>query len=491
MNKKISRIIATALSAVMLLTSTPVFASSIGSIASDPSIGSDIAQGQKTEYAEVGVGNSSTNVYLTIDDSNIRVGVPTSIIMSGTANENNTYQGKYSVSVSGDMTGDKELVVEPMGYAVNLKQEGKNDIIAGISQDQTVFSSEDLANNTKTNGNVDAYSLTGGTWKGATSFEISLRDREKYSMTYLYVSTTGSDETGDGSADNPFATIYHANSVISDNSKENRYTIKVADGTYTDLQERYAGIIYDEYSGSDKHMMGVKCKDYVYYEGNTENPEKCVIQLDGLYGYDEEDKVTNNCNSKSAFHIGDKTHTSIKGFKSVAKNCRYALHIETGNGGNSPAPSEYTIENCIFEWYGKPDLIDGQSSAETGVVATGSGFEEQGLFKNCEFYNYDEAIPKNALIYTNHDNPATFDGNGGTIIFENCYFYAQAETKDYLTVSFSTKTNGHYLTPLNCILVNCCGNKQIQFRNEGKVDSLVEFNAYGSNMKSTQNIIVK
>lgn len=474
------------------MSATPVMASSIGSVATDPSIGEDTVQQTQTEYSEVGVGNSNTSVYLTIDNSDLTVTVPTSIIIDGTPNKNATYQGFYSVGVKGDMAGDQELVVRPKSYEVTLHQEGMNDVTGGISQDQTAFSSKDVANETVTQGNVDAYSLRAGSWAANFTFEIFTQSREDYNMTYYYVSPDGNDETGDGSIEKPFATIYHANSVISDNSAENRYTIKVADGVYTDLQERYAGVIFDEYEGSDKNMMGVKCKDYVYYEGNIENPENCVIKLDGLVGYDDEDKITANCNTKCAFHIGNNTHTSIKGFKSVAKNCRYALHIETGNGSNSPVPSEYSIENCIFEWYGRPDLVDGNSAASTGIVATGSGFEEKGLFKNCEFYNYDEAIPKNELIYTNHDNPSTYDGNGGTIIFENCYFYAHADGKDYLTISFDTKTaSGHYLTPLSCTLVNCCGNKQIQFRNEGKADSLIEFNSYGSNMKSTQNIIIK
>lgn len=58
----------------------------------------------------------------------------------------------------------------------------------------------------------------------------------------IYVSTTGSDTSGDGSEEKPFATIYHANETITDNSYTKRYRIIVLPGTYTDLQDKYTGI---------------------------------------------------------------------------------------------------------------------------------------------------------------------------------------------------------------------------------------------------------
>ena len=89
-------------------------------------------------------------------------------------------------------------------------------------------------------------------------------------MNYLYVSNTGDDETGDGTETNPYATIYHANEMITDNNELNQYTIIVKSGIYTDLQEKYAGT----YSGV---FEGVRCKDYVFYQSeDIMHPENCI-----------------------------------------------------------------------------------------------------------------------------------------------------------------------------------------------------------------------
>jgi len=50
----------------------------------------------------------------------------------------------------------------------------------------------------------------------------------------LYVSKSGSDDTGNGSAGNPFLTIAYALSVISGSSSDNRFAIYVSPGEYSD-----------------------------------------------------------------------------------------------------------------------------------------------------------------------------------------------------------------------------------------------------------------
>lgn len=160
--KKIKRFFAGFLSSVMILSAMPAFAASTGSVASDKSIGSDTVQGASTSYEEVGVGSSKTNVYLTVDNSNIKVGVPTTIILNGSPNENGEYVAQYAVSVSGDISGGSILTVEPSDNEVALHQAGKDDITATITQSQTQFSSDDLKNNLITQGTVSATALTAG-----------------------------------------------------------------------------------------------------------------------------------------------------------------------------------------------------------------------------------------------------------------------------------------------------------------------------------------
>lgn len=181
--KRIKRFFAGFLSSVMILSAMPAFAASTGSVVSDKSIGSDTVQGASTSYEEVGVGSSKTNVYLTVDNSNIKVGVPTTIILNGSPNENGEYVAQYGVSVGGDISGGSILTVEPTDNEVALQQAGKDDMSATISQSQTQFSSDDLKNNLVTQGTVSATALTAGSWNGQTSFNIQLNQIEWYDIT--------------------------------------------------------------------------------------------------------------------------------------------------------------------------------------------------------------------------------------------------------------------------------------------------------------------
>ena len=232
-------------------------------------------------------------------------------------------------------------------------------------------------------------------------------------MNYLYVATDGNDINGDGSIENPFATIYHANEVITDNSKENQYTIIVKNGTYTDLQTRYSGVIWQTGDG----YQGVVCKDYVHYQSeNPLRPDLCKIIWDGITGLQNSDRTNNNTSPKCAFHISKNTHTSIKGFYIEAKNTRYCMHIETTD---STVPCEWLIENCIFKWNGIPDLID--ASGIRPVIGIGTTLGEVGVVKNCKLINNDSS--NNCWIVQTHDNsnnPSMSIKVGCKYTFENC-----------------------------------------------------------------------
>lgn len=165
MNKKTNKILAACLSGVMLLSASPVMAAPV--------------------IQEVGEGSAKTDVYLNIDDANIIAGVPTTIIVDGKANENGENIGEYSVSAHGDMAGNKELTIAPESNEITLTQKGKADVTASITQDQTVFSSEDLASGAASNGKVSAV-LSAGNWTGGTNFIISMSTLLMPGYTTLY-----------------------------------------------------------------------------------------------------------------------------------------------------------------------------------------------------------------------------------------------------------------------------------------------------------------
>lgn len=242
----------------------------------------------------------------------------------------------------------------------------------------------------------------------------------------IYVATTGDDTTGDGTSSHPYATIYKANSVITDNSEYNRYIVKVADGTYTDLQTRYAG-------SADPNLQGVICKPWVSYVGNTKNPENVVIEWDGSTGYAEGVFNYNTYGiKKCAFHItmasiNDVGERRVAGFNIKAKNTRYAIHVEANGFGMG---FHWSIEDCIFEWDGVPA---DPSAITPAAIGTGSGHFEKGKVARCKIIN--TASPNKA--FRNHDSAYKYsndifregaditlesvDCGGGEVVFRDLY----------------------------------------------------------------------
>ena len=230
----------------------------------------------------------------------------------------------------------------------------------------------------------------------------------------IYVSVDGNDENGDGTEENPFATIFHANETITDNSETNRYRIIVKKGTYTDLQTKYAGV-------DGTYYQGVTCKSYVTYESeDTSRPDLCVLEWDGSVGYTK--PVTDaNCVNKCLFHIKDNSQgVYIKGFTFKSKNTRYCMHVETVG---STIPCDWHFENCVFEWGGRPDEDD-DGTVTRACVGTGYSMLEFGEFVNCIF-KCTNTNSANHMIFQTHDNTDPDFSSikcGEHIRFENCFF---------------------------------------------------------------------
>lgn len=257
----------------------------------------------------------------------------------------------------------------------------------------------------------------------------------------IYVATTGSDTEGNGTKEKPYATVLKANDVITDASEKNKYEIIVADGTYTDLQEKYKG-----QNGSD--YQGVMAKSYVTYKSQSNNPEKCIFIWDGGVGYDIISNDT--CTNKCFFHINSQTiDTVIKGFKFVGSNLRYCLHFES-NCLTTPY-----IENCIFDWHGR------DFSPKTGsVIGMGGCIFSHITFKDCKFLN-----SQNDAGIQWHDNTYPYDWvnaryepeglcpRGAVIECIDCLF-------DNLNIQMRSQNEDR---PMPCCLIlkNCGGLKNV------------------------------
>lgn len=236
-----------------------------------------------------------------------------------------------------------------------------------------------------------------------------------YAMNYLYVSNDYDEDT-DGFGVTKFNSILSANDSITDNNYHNRYTIIVAQGTYTNLQDKFAGM-------SDVGLVGyrgVMMKDYVYYESeNIYNPQATIIKWDGATGFDKSTLKSEDIIKKCPFHLDLNVHTHIKGFTFDCKNIRYALHLESGGTGYA---TEWTVANCIFKWGGRADCVDYADKTTVPVFGCGHSFGEVGLIENCKI------IPTHCTIgYQNHDNAdnSSFGlhmKTGSNITIRNCDF---------------------------------------------------------------------
>lgn len=257
----------------------------------------------------------------------------------------------------------------------------------------------------------------------------------------IYVATTGSDTEGNGTKEKPYATVLKANDVVTNASEKNKYEIIVADGTYTDLQEKYKG-----QNGSD--YQGVIAKSYVTYKSESNNPEKCIFIWDGGVGYDTISNDT--CTNKCFFHINSETiNTVIKGFKFVGSNLRYCLHFES-NCLTTPY-----IENCIFDWHGR------DFAPKNGpVIGMGGSIFSHITFKDCKFLN-----SQNDAGIRWHDNTYPYDWINGRYEPEGlCPKGAVIECIDCLFEGLNVQVRSQNEDrPMPCCLIlkNCGGLKNV------------------------------
>lgn len=266
-----------------------------------------------------------------------------------------------------------------------------------------------------------------------------------YAMHYLYVSNDYNEDT-EGFGKTKFNSILSANNSISDNSYHNRYTIVVMAGTYTDLQDKYAGM-------SDVGLVGyrgVMTKDYVYYESeNIYNPAATVIKWDGATGFDKSTLKSEDIIKKCPFHLDLNVHTHIRGFTFDCKNIRYGMHLESGGTGYA---TNWDVTKCTFKWGGRADCVDYANKTTVPVFGCGHSFGEVGLIQDCKI------IPTHCTVgYQNHDNADNSDFGlpikvGAKITFKDCDFGGTEIQARTLKGAYADTPN--VLTIDNCINIS-------------------------------------
>ena len=309
MNKKI---LSLCIASTMLLSALPttVLAASVGSTDTDKNIGSDSVQNQQTQYANFHESNAETEVYLTVDDSELLVSVPSTVILDGTPDDNGQYIGKYSVGVKGDMAGNKVVIVEPDTNVVSLRQDGKINNDATISQTQTDFNTDDFRDETVTDGTITATGLTAGSWNSEFNFNISIsKDGLPAGYTTLYeydLSATENDDVKayyavpikntapiDSSTPSLFSTralsnenVIEYNGVRYELSDEDTLVITGEGNMTENLISKLYG--YQEIMDAVETKFGFKCSTYSTYEeeslaGTNEGQILCLFKQNSIY----------------------------------------------------------------------------------------------------------------------------------------------------------------------------------------------------------------
>ena len=170
-----------------------------------------------TEINEV--KTSETEVYAVIG-SNFFVTLPKTIKLDST-----TKSGNYTVSVSGDLTGDGVVTVTP-DTAFAMKQTAKDDVTATVTQEKTAFSCQDLLDSgeaaaVSTTGNISVSDLTSGHWEGILNFNVTTENMP------------GTDPSKLGIADYD-ADIDSANHTVTLNRYKGTSPVVTVKGSYTD-----------------------------------------------------------------------------------------------------------------------------------------------------------------------------------------------------------------------------------------------------------------
>lgn len=171
-------------------------------------------------------------------------------------------------------------------------------------------------------------------------------------MATYYVSTSGSDTTGDGSAGNPWATLHKAITTVTDNVA---HTIKVAPGTYA------------EDSGSGYLSIAENRTELGTIESTTGDPDDVIVTGASSATYN----VVFPAGTPTKFHFKNIT------FKSRVNTNEYVVVINA----NANA-ADLTFEGCVFE-----QLIGGDNDSKRAFyVSTNDTKACQNItFTGCTF----------------------------------------------------------------------------------------------------------
>lgn len=502
MNKKqiISKCISGILAVTMLFGSTTAFAASTGSIISDPSVGEDTAQNAKTTYEEVEIGRTSTDVFLTVDNKNVAVTVPTTVILDGTPDSNGNYTGQYSVKVNGDLSGEQSVLVQPRENTVSLNQMGKESIDAEINQNKTLFSSSDLSDGVTSNGSITANALTAGSWSASGTFNIQIvSNYSLYSSLELAASdannlTTENADVLRENADDAVCGLFISNDkayIRMFKDETNVGSIDLNQNTEINLDAHTVTFSDSAYLNSNADLIvyngKINCNNSQYAVNETSETASLalsslniVLNGNGTNNYGVYSKAIKNgfenC-SVQVINVSDKLAACVilntpNNAKNEFVNCNF--NATSPNGGTR---SIQTTGNTIIE--SGTYTISGNLGSPLNIHNTGNLIINDGMFL-AECYG-----SMTACIY----NSGTAVINGGKYLVSST---ANSAYAFYLT-SGNTEINHANISAHGeaATAILCSANANLNIQSANYADVFVYGEAYGLTTSNTGLNIIK
>lgn len=383
--RKITRNIIALIMAILTITSTSITALAV--------------ENSNEEYG-VDTPTAQTNVYLNVDDSDILVSVPKTVIVSGTRDENdNLYKGYYGVSVNGDWSGSSVVNVVP-DEEVELTQSGKKNVTASISQTKTswaVNETDEIAT-----GTISTKELSAGSWNGVFNFNISYEESSGipsgYTVLYKYdLSATKDDDVA------AYYCVPNENTEpieIATSSESSSLLSRLSD-MISPLLEDEENIV--EYNGVKYTLSD---DDTLVISGEGQMKEAVYKDLYDLAGVSDNVTSKYTVNQETAKELYEtrypnRTFTEAK-FNGINVDCYgniSVLHVYYGDTYNWGLHCGYAVNT-----FPENLLLD-----DNGNAVTGSDIQ---TYVNSIMKNYVVSLPKKIIIkngVTNISNNA-FDG---------------------------------------------------------------------------------
>lgn len=493
-NKFGSKILAIFLSAATLLSTSTAFAASIGSIASDPSVGKDTAQNATTTYEEVVEGTAHTDVFLTVDNQDVAVMIPTTVILSAQADSNGNYTGEYGVKVTGDLSGEQSVLVQPKENTVSLNQKGKDSVDAQIDQGKTLFASSDLVSGVVGNGTITANALTAGSWSASGTFNIQIISN--YSL-YSSLELAASD----------------ANNLTTKNADVLRENADDAVcGLFISGQKAYIRVFKDENNVPNVFLtndteLNLNGHIITFSEGSYLNSSADLSVYNGKINCENSQYVINEMSETASLAISsldiilDGNNTNNYGVYSKAikndfANCTMRItnaldHLASGVVLNTSDDSVNKFVNCNFN---VTSLNGGTRSIQTTgntVIESGSYTVSGNLGSPLNIHNTGNLTINDGTFSAEcHESMTACIYNSGTTVI-NGGKYVVSSTKNsayafYLT-SGDTKINHANISAYGeaATAILCRTNANLNIQSANKSDVFVYGEAYGLTTSNT------